>query len=1010
MGFLAKVMSFTERFDPRAVALKRALRRVKLEHCLLLGAVLALVGFIGDAWVFAEGRGVADLAKSESSAVSVSAPAKGIFVTVFPRNRFLPVGRAQQFTAHVFLTTNSAVNWQVNGTTGGNSTFGTISATGLYTPPATLPANPKITVTAVSQADPTKSDTQNEQIVAGVAVSPLSDSLHVSDTAQFTATVSGVSNTAVTWAVNGVPGGNSTMGTITSSGLYTAPAAVPNPNMFSVTATSVADPTLPGISSMTIYPPHQLSVFPATASVLPGNKLIFQYFTNIYFPITSSSYGQVVSWSVNSIAGGNSTVGTITQVGLYTAPLTPQTVTVSVQSRISPSFTASATVNVMHAAGSSNVALLDTLTKIRPYDIVSGSSSISLAAAQQEYADWQVLVTGSGEDLSNMDVTLSNFTDGKGNTIPASNGTIYFERYLNVFYSSRLQGSDLGEWPDPLVPKVDPFVHQVRNAFPFAVNRISRAYKKYRIHGGNTVSAGLGAGTAQSSGVYTGNVVKRFDVVIDNAGTVGTATFKWSTDGGATFQQTAVSTSSSPVTVSDGVTVSFHPAKVKGVSDFNVGDIFWIFAGPFRNQGVWIDLYVPKRTPAGNYTGTVTVTQAGKPPTALAVNLQVYSFAIPVSSSIPNIFGGYWPSLTQAHYLLPSGSTETTLGQIYGTACLINRISCGGNMTNPVLTFNANGTVAFADYSGYDQAVGPLMDGTITPHGERWTSNPLPFLGTNDTQQYFATQNELAHFVAKGWRSRTYDYTKDEPGSASDFQRVMQRSSLVRSVDMNFRSLVTQSIDQNNLNSLGYVNLFVPAFTFIGTKDYQRGPQLDARPAYDLLLQPGDEVWWYDACGTVGCGNGTLVPYLDNYPNQMADTPALNNRAWGIMTLVPYRASGYLYYEVSMAYFNYYNMRPPRVDVWDSIYYFGGNGDGTYFYPGRPANIGGTKDIPVESIRIKQVRDAFVDMEYGLRLQAQGDGAFLESNVLASVSNLYTFNPDPANWLKLRRTLGKRIK
>jgi hypothetical protein len=44
----------------------------------------------------------------------------------------------------------------------------------------------------------------------------------VSTTAQFTATVINNSNPAVTWQVNGVTGGSSTNGTITTSGLYTA--------------------------------------------------------------------------------------------------------------------------------------------------------------------------------------------------------------------------------------------------------------------------------------------------------------------------------------------------------------------------------------------------------------------------------------------------------------------------------------------------------------------------------------------------------------------------------------------------------------------------------------------------------------------------------------------------------------------------------------------------------------------------------------------------------------------
>jgi len=54
IGFFAKVFSYAERFDRNPISLKRLLRRVKLEHGLLLGAFLALIGFSGDAWVFAD--------------------------------------------------------------------------------------------------------------------------------------------------------------------------------------------------------------------------------------------------------------------------------------------------------------------------------------------------------------------------------------------------------------------------------------------------------------------------------------------------------------------------------------------------------------------------------------------------------------------------------------------------------------------------------------------------------------------------------------------------------------------------------------------------------------------------------------------------------------------------------------------------------------------------------------------------------------------------------------------
>jgi len=61
------------------------------------------------------------------------------------------LGSTQQFTATVTNTTNTAVTYQVNGVAGGTASTGTISTTGLYTPPTTIPTG-TITVTAVGSA------------------------------------------------------------------------------------------------------------------------------------------------------------------------------------------------------------------------------------------------------------------------------------------------------------------------------------------------------------------------------------------------------------------------------------------------------------------------------------------------------------------------------------------------------------------------------------------------------------------------------------------------------------------------------------------------------------------------------------------------------------------------------------------------------------------------------------------------------------------------------------------
>src|SRR5208283_2847806 len=60
-----------------------------------------------------------------------------------------------------------------------------------------------------------------------VTISPGYTTVGVNGTVQYTATVTGLANTAVTWSVSGVKGGNSTNGTITTGGLYTAPAKIP---------------------------------------------------------------------------------------------------------------------------------------------------------------------------------------------------------------------------------------------------------------------------------------------------------------------------------------------------------------------------------------------------------------------------------------------------------------------------------------------------------------------------------------------------------------------------------------------------------------------------------------------------------------------------------------------------------------------------------------------------------------------------------------------------------------
>src|SRR5579872_4546294 len=81
-----------------------------------------------------------------------------------------------------------------------------------------------------------------------------SGSIAINDSRQLTAYVPLVVNT-VTWSVNGVTGGNSTYGTVSTSGLYNSPMVVPMANAVTVQATSTADPTKFGTVTLTITQP-----------------------------------------------------------------------------------------------------------------------------------------------------------------------------------------------------------------------------------------------------------------------------------------------------------------------------------------------------------------------------------------------------------------------------------------------------------------------------------------------------------------------------------------------------------------------------------------------------------------------------------------------------------------------------------------------------------------------------------------------------------------------------------
>src|SRR5215468_7809835 len=106
---------------------------------------------------------------------------------------------------------------------------------------------------------------------SGVTVLPGSSTVRAGDTQQFTAKVTATMDQTVTWSVNGMMGGNAKVGTISTTGLYKAPAALPIPNSVSIEATSSSDQTLSGKVTVSLENPVPTVTAVSPTAVPVGN-------------------------------------------------------------------------------------------------------------------------------------------------------------------------------------------------------------------------------------------------------------------------------------------------------------------------------------------------------------------------------------------------------------------------------------------------------------------------------------------------------------------------------------------------------------------------------------------------------------------------------------------------------------------------------------------------------------------------------------------------------------------
>lgn len=249
-----------------------------------------------------------------------------------------------------------------------------------------------------------------------MTITPGISTVLLGNTQTFRAQVSNASNTAVNWNVNGVPGGNSAVGTISTSGLYTAPLDLPANASTQVTATSLADPTKSASAQVTLTTDISIAIAPGIATVELGATQKLQASL-----MSSGHPDTAIAWSLSGAACPTS-CGTLDANGNYTAPQILPAVTSVVaraQSVADPSKVATANLSVtsnftLQIAGPQSVATSAAATVVATLTPVLGSSPSTALS-------WTVSGAGcSGNACGTLATTTTQF-DANGIEISSAN-------------------------------------------------------------------------------------------------------------------------------------------------------------------------------------------------------------------------------------------------------------------------------------------------------------------------------------------------------------------------------------------------------------------------------------------------------------------------------------------------------------------------------------------------------------------------------------------------------------
>jgi len=435
--------------------------------------------------------------------------------------------------------------------------------------------------------------------------------------------------------------------------------------------------------------------------------------------------------------------------------------------------------------------------------------------------------------------------------------------------------------------------------------------------------------------------------------------------------------------------VPFSAAAGKGGAPFDIGASL--------NQGVWVDIYVPRTAPAGIYTGTTTVTVGGTTAATIPLELEVLDFTLP----------------DQNHYGSMVFISRENVAMRQNTGC------CTQEMWDMLLNYNRMAhrhrfdLIGTGDWEEIDHLRGVLSGDAYT--SANGYAGPGEGIGNDvfsvhtygwsfgDTETEYRTESDLwvNWFTANEPDVDYFLYLIDEPGPAM-YPWIQDRASWIH----------------DNPGPGSALPVFMtrsPIDDLIGSIDIWscQAPSYDPTSVADANAR-GEQVWLY-------AGNRPQTPsdVMDEYG------VAFRLKPWiGHMIDLP------RWFTWESTHWNgNSNEAEPHVDknVWvnpvtftEGDAYSTGNGDGTLFYPGEDASFPAEDRAypgPISSIRMKMYRRGIQDVEYMWLAEQSGHGVQVQSLLDAALPAVMwdagpvpTWSNQNADYDAARRQLANLIE